>query len=215
MGVQVAGADLETAFLPRCVRAGALERVTEGSDSSGSDAQQQEQQQGAPPPKSSSSGGSEGDGEGRLALTPLGSVAREVAGANELWLAMVLVDSAVQSLSPPQLAAVLSAVVAPESISRGGAGAWAAYPPSDAVVEAVTALERVRSELASIQVCGGGSNGWAGLRPSLHLLRPRSAPPCCAAAARGGGGAHPSGPAHGWGGGGVGVGLRVGGGAGV
>ena len=76
MGVQVAGADLETAFLPRCVRAGALERVTEGSDSSGSDAQQQEQQQGAPPPKSSSSGGSEGDGEGRLALTPLAKALR-------------------------------------------------------------------------------------------------------------------------------------------
>ncbi len=34
----------------------------------------------------------------------LGQVAREVSGANELWLALVLTHDALQTLGPPQLA---------------------------------------------------------------------------------------------------------------
>lgn len=37
----------------------------------------------------------------------LGNVAREVSGANELWLALVLTHPAPQTLSPPQLAGAL------------------------------------------------------------------------------------------------------------
>lgn len=52
--------------------------------------------------------------EGSLAARPLGQVARQINGANELWLAMALTAEPLQQLAPPQLAAVLSSLVAPD-----------------------------------------------------------------------------------------------------
>ena len=52
--------------------------------------------------------------EGTLAARPLGHVARQVAGANELWLALALTAEPVQQLPPPQLAAALSGLIAPD-----------------------------------------------------------------------------------------------------
>ena len=42
---------------------------------------------------------------------PLGEVARQLNGTNELWLAVALCSSAVAELSPPQLAALVAALV--------------------------------------------------------------------------------------------------------
>lgn len=54
--------------------------------------------------------GDEGEAGGtRVGFMPLGHVAREVNCSNELWMALVLTHSALQSLEPPQLASVLSA----------------------------------------------------------------------------------------------------------
>ena len=43
-------------------------------------------------------------GEEGVEFHSLGQVAREVSGANELWLALVLTHEALQTLGPPQLA---------------------------------------------------------------------------------------------------------------
>lgn len=90
---------------------------------------------------------------GRVRFTPLGLVARDLNGQNELWLAAVLTHPAFQGLPPPQLAAAVSAAVAPEAVSRSGA--WVAYPPSAIVVAAVEALEGERARLAALQVAAG------------------------------------------------------------
>jgi len=52
--------------------------------------------------------------EGTLAARPLGQVARQINGANELWLALALTSEPLQQLTAPQLAAVLSSLVAPD-----------------------------------------------------------------------------------------------------
>lgn len=44
------------------------------------------------------------NGEEEVTFSALGQVAREVSGANELWLALVLTHPALQSLQPHQLA---------------------------------------------------------------------------------------------------------------
>jgi hypothetical protein len=103
----------------------------------------------APPGAARGGGGGGGAGTARRRFAPLGMVAREVRGANELWLALVLTHAATQSLPAPQLAAVLSAVVAAEAFNR--AGAYVAYDPSPAVAAAVEALEPARAELAALQ----------------------------------------------------------------
>lgn len=51
---------------------------------------------------------------GTLAARPLGAVARQLNGANELWLATALSGAATQGLEPPQLAAVVASLVAPD-----------------------------------------------------------------------------------------------------
>ncbi|KAG7672839.1 hypothetical protein Ndes2437B_g02819 [Nannochloris sp. 'desiccata'] len=94
------------------------------------------------------------DGTGdRRKFTPLGLVAREVRGSNELWLASVLTHESLQNLRPPQLAAVVSALVAPDSVSRPNI--QAAYPPTLEVISAVEALEPVRAELSALQIRAG------------------------------------------------------------
>jgi superfamily II RNA helicase len=94
------------------------------------------------------------DGTGdRRKFTPLGLVAREVRGSNELWLASVLTHESLQNLRPPQLAAVVSALVAPDSVSRPNI--QAAYPPTSEVISAVEALEPIRAELSALQIRAG------------------------------------------------------------
>lgn len=83
-------------------------------------------------------------------FTPLGMVAREIRATNEVWLSMVLTHQALQTLPPPQLASVLSAIVAAEAFSR--ATVWAAYPASPAVCDVIEALEPARSHLAALQL---------------------------------------------------------------
>ncbi|KAL4443480.1 hypothetical protein ABPG75_011217 [Micractinium tetrahymenae] len=103
---------------------------------------------------SSSSDSSQGSAGGtRPGFTPLGLVAREVNCANELWMALVLTHAAVQGLAAPQLAAVLSAVIASESVSRPSV--WTAYSASEAVNAAVLQLEDTRQALAALQIRHG------------------------------------------------------------
>ncbi|GAB4818573.1 hypothetical protein N2152v2_005619 [Parachlorella kessleri] len=92
-------------------------------------------------------------GEEGVEFHSLGQVAREVSGANELWLALVLTHDALQTLGPPQLAGVLSSVVAPEAISRPTV--WTAYPATQAVVGAVEALDGEREALLGLQLRAG------------------------------------------------------------
>lgn len=89
----------------------------------------------------------------RRRFTPLGLVAREVRGSNELWLATALTHEALQILRPPQLAGVISALVAPDAISRPNI--QVDYPPSAEVIAAVEALEPARAELAALQIRAG------------------------------------------------------------
>ncbi len=89
--------------------------------------------EGGAAPGAGGPGGGRGRGAvaGRMQYNPLGEVAREVSGSNELWLAVVMTHPAVSALPPQQLAAALSAVVAPEAVSRPNV--WTAYPASEAV----------------------------------------------------------------------------------
>ncbi|KAL3144002.1 hypothetical protein ABBQ32_003810 [Trebouxia sp. C0010 RCD-2024] len=88
-----------------------------------------------------------------LTALPLGHVARQIHGENELWLAMVLTHPAVQSLTPPQLAGVLGAILTSENISKPQV--WVAYEPTAQVVDAVQALEPERERLYKVQVQHG------------------------------------------------------------
>ncbi|BDA41503.1 probable helicase HelY [Coccomyxa sp. Obi] len=85
-----------------------------------------------------------------LKAQPLGEVAREVMGENELWLGMALTHAALQDLAAPQLAGALAALVAGESVSRPSISA--AYEPSQAVCNAIEALEDERERLYELQV---------------------------------------------------------------
>ena len=114
------------------------------SSSSSSPSTDQTQQQTSPQQK---------EGEDRRRFTPLGLVAREVRGSNELWLATALTHEALQSLAAPQLAAVVSALVAADAVNR--ANVEIAYPPSAAVIAAVEALEPARAEMAALQARAG------------------------------------------------------------
>lgn len=89
----------------------------------------------------------------RRAFTALGKVARELRGANELWLAVALTHPALQLLPPAQLAGVVSSLVAQEAFNR--ANVTVAYPPSAAVTAAVEALEPARAELSALQIRAG------------------------------------------------------------
>lgn len=86
-------------------------------------------------------------------FSPLGLVAREIRASNELWIAVALTHASVQTLTPPILAAVVSALVAPDAFNR--ANVYVAYPPSDTVTIAVAELEPVRASLMATQVEAG------------------------------------------------------------
>jgi len=153
---------------------GAVERAAEAGGESGDGGDRQKQRRGgqekrqqppsppldggdgddgAPSPSSSSSSSSSSSPAPELTLSALGEVARGLAGENELWLATVLTHEAVQALTPPELAAALSAVAAGESTLRPGASA--PYPPSRAVLSAVAATEPARARLARAQAAAG------------------------------------------------------------
>lgn len=59
----------------------------------------------------------------------------------------------VQSLTPPQLAGVLGAILTSENISKPQV--WVAYEPTAEVVDAVQALEPERERLYKVQVQHG------------------------------------------------------------
>ena len=58
-----------------------------------------------------------------------------------------------QSLTPPQLAGVLGAILTSENISKPQV--WVAYEPTAPVVDAVQALEPERERLYKVQVQHG------------------------------------------------------------
>ena len=58
-----------------------------------------------------------------------------------------------QSLTPPQLAGVLGAILTSENISKPQI--WVAYEPSAEVVNAIQALEADREQLFKVQVQHG------------------------------------------------------------
>ncbi|KAG2444652.1 hypothetical protein HXX76_001396 [Chlamydomonas incerta] len=89
-----------------------------------------------------------------LRVLPLGLLARNIQGGNELWLAMALSHPALQTLNGPQLAAMLGALISPEVLSKPTA-VWAAYPVSPAVEAAVEALEGQRQLLVELQTDAG------------------------------------------------------------
>lgn len=63
------------------------------------------------------------------------------------------VAAAVQSLTPPQLAGVLGAILTSENISKPQI--WVAYEPTAQVVNAIQALEADREQLYKVQVQHG------------------------------------------------------------
>ncbi|KXZ44082.1 hypothetical protein GPECTOR_74g696 [Gonium pectorale] len=91
---------------------------------------------------------------GSLRVLPLGLLARNIQGGNELWLAMALSHPALQRLSGPALAALLGALLSPEVLSKPVA-VWAAYPVSPEVEAAVEALEPQRQLLQELQTDAG------------------------------------------------------------
>lgn len=88
-------------------------------------------------------------------FTAMGHVARELNGSNELWLALVATHPVLTDIPPPQLAAVFSAIVAPDSVSARPGKELVSYPPSDAVAHAVEALEDARLALFALQIKAG------------------------------------------------------------
>ena len=88
-------------------------------------------------------------------FTAMGHVARELNGSNELWLALVATHPVLTDIPPPQLAAVFSAIVAPDSVSARPGKELVSYPPSDSVAHAVEALEDARLALFALQIKAG------------------------------------------------------------
>ena len=80
-------------------------------------------------------------------------VARQINGANELWLAVALTHVSVQSLAPARLAGLMAALVAQEAVSKPTV--MAAYAPSEGVIQAVQALEPERQRLFEQQQAQG------------------------------------------------------------
>ncbi|GLI69984.1 hypothetical protein VaNZ11_014636 [Volvox africanus] len=89
-----------------------------------------------------------------LRVLPLGLLARNIQGGNELWLAMALSHPVLQRLSGPALGALLGALLSPEVLSKPVA-VWAAYPVSPEVEAAVEALEPQRQLLLELQTDAG------------------------------------------------------------
>lgn len=95
---------------------------------------------------------------GSLRVLPIGQVARSIQGQNELWLALALTHPSVMSLSGPELAAYLGALLSPEVLRRP-MGLVALYPASPRVIEAVEQLEEHRERLFQLQ-SNLGLNKW-------------------------------------------------------
>jgi len=91
----------------------------------------------------------------QVKFTAMGHVARELNGSNELWLALVATHPVLTDIPPPQLAAVFSAIVAPDSVSARPGKELVSYPPSDSVAHAVEALEDARLALFALQIKAG------------------------------------------------------------
>ncbi|GFR39875.1 hypothetical protein Agub_g377 [Astrephomene gubernaculifera] len=91
---------------------------------------------------------------GSLRVLPLGLLARNIQGGNELWLALALSHPALERLSGPALGALLGALLSPEVINKP-TNLWAAYPVSPEVEEAVAALEPRRQLLLELQTDAG------------------------------------------------------------
>lgn len=101
-----------------------------------------------------SNGSSSTNDDVRYQFSPLGLVSRELRGSNELWMALALTHASLQTLPAPQLAAVLSSLVAEDSVSRIQT-IGAAYPPSSVVIEVIEELEEIRKELSVSQLEAG------------------------------------------------------------
>ncbi|KAG2495596.1 hypothetical protein HYH03_006196 [Edaphochlamys debaryana] len=87
-------------------------------------------------------------------VLPLGLLARNIQGGNELWLAMCLQHPALHSLPGPALGALLGALASPEVMAKPVA-TWAAYTVSPEVEAAVSALEPQRQLLLELQTDAG------------------------------------------------------------
>ena len=87
-------------------------------------------------------------------FSPLGLVARDLRGSNELWLAQALTHPSLQLLQPPQLAAVVSSLVAEEAVSRIGM-VGCRYAASDEVIKVVEELQDSKRELWAAQMHEG------------------------------------------------------------
>lgn len=87
-------------------------------------------------------------------FTPLGLVSRELRGSNELWMALALTHPSLQTLPAPQLAAVLSSLVAEDAVSRISM-IGSAYAPSSQVIETIEQLDDVRRDLTLSQIEAG------------------------------------------------------------
>ncbi|KAF5836973.1 P-loop containing nucleoside triphosphate hydrolase protein [Dunaliella salina] len=70
---------------------------------------------------------------GSLRVLPLGLVARNIQGNNELWLALVLTHQAVFGLTGPELAGLLGAILTGEVLKRPNVN-WVAYPASPKIM---------------------------------------------------------------------------------
>ena len=87
------------------------------------------------------------------AATELGDLVAELAGDNELWLAVVMLElgSRADPLEPPQLAAVLGALLD----ERVRPNAYVGYMTSEAVLEALDGLEARADALYDAQAAAG------------------------------------------------------------
>ncbi len=100
-----------------------------------------------------------------LRMLPLGLISRSIQGQNELWLAMALTHPAVTSLTGPQLAAFLGALLSAE-VFRKPVDMVTSYSTSEAVIAAVEALEPTRRLLEELQSDAGASQSAAVAPPS-------------------------------------------------
>lgn len=89
-----------------------------------------------------------------LEVLPLGVVARSLQCANELWMALALTQPAVAGLTGPQLAALLAALLAGDTLRRASS-VWTAYQVSPALVQVVESLECEREALCEVQASMG------------------------------------------------------------
>lgn len=102
--------------------------------------------------------------EGTLRPLPLGHVARQLNGTNELWLAALLFEPEVAALPAAALAGVMCAAVSPSMLNKPNV--WVAYPPSEQVVACLEALEGAQERLYRLQLRHGVS---ASLAVDLRL----------------------------------------------